>query len=144
MNFNGLYKKDNFIYETFGKANINKQVYKINDFTYHPYTDETPEMIDEEIKKTNKGWSFTLFEKDHGQREGDYYMLNKIKIGTPIERCEKEALLEENYTEQPNGIDLNRQSVLNSFNNYCYATMDFSEMDNAQIDRIYKRFCADV
>ena len=132
--FKGLYKANGTINKKTGAPHYNKKVYKLYESTYHPYENETAEEIKNELEKTNWGRTFTLYEDL--QNEGDYYLMNRIKIGDRIKKADEDKYIDKGYTKNPRGIELEDDAFYKSFNNDQYCTCDVIRLRPERISEI--------
>ena len=139
LSFQGLYQRFNPVNKTIGHANINKCTFMLNKFVYHPFENESAEFIKKQVKEHTFGRAFTLWEKDHGQQEGDYYSMNFVSEGNKISEENKNKYIAEGYSEELIGGVLDYDSFIETYNNECYGTMDVSDLDSADVIRIVQR-----
>ena len=136
-NFKGLYEYNGSTKKKTGAPHYNKKVYQLYDSTYHPYENESPEDIKKELERTNWGRTFTLYEDL--QNEGDYYFMNRIKIGDRIKKSDEEKLKAQGYSESPRGITLDNKEFLDTFNNDQYCTADVIKLSPERIEEISEK-----
>ncbi|MCQ2739938.1 MAG: hypothetical protein MJ237_06900 [bacterium] len=132
--FNGGYALKKSVSKETGVSYYNKVNYKLHEFVYHPFENETAEQIANAIKSNFRGRSFYLVEKEHGHRDGLYYQMNRVVLGSkikPSDNLEKLGL-----TEEPIAGILNDDAFYEVYNNNQYATMDVEDLDDKRVIEI--------
>lgn len=107
LNFCGLYKLRNIVQSDTDFEKYPKNNYKVYNVKYCPYSDDSPETINKDINKCAQGLSFDVFEKKSNKKVSSNYLMNNVCIGETIEKSDKEKLLSNGFTEDPQGIKIN-------------------------------------
>lgn len=139
VNFQGLWEAKNVLKKETGSFNKNKVMYKLYEFVYHPYENETKQAIAEEVNKHFWGRSFSLWDKFDGQHKADLYHMNFIKIGNSIKESEAEEYTAKGLRETFSGGVPENKEFYASYTNETYAPYDVSKMTREYVEEIASR-----
>lgn len=137
-NFNGVVEYKGLVQKVDGQTYKNKLVKKIYQFEYHPLKNENRKMIQEEISKIKKGFSFTLWEKDHGHQEGDYLLLNQVEMGKRLGKKKARKLTKEQKTTFELA-SASKDRIYDIYDNAAYGVMDLKQLPPERVEQILNK-----
>lgn len=113
--------------------------YKLYDLVYHPFKSETVEEIANAVKKFIKGRTYNMVDFKEGQNIGDYYQMNRVKVGKVIDEKDMPKYLEKGFTKEMHGGISSEEDFWKAMSNDSYDVMDYCELTPEYINKLAGR-----
>jgi hypothetical protein len=133
IRFTGLWEPVVKMSKESGTFNKDKVMFTLYNATYHPYTGESKETIQNAVNKHFTGRSFCLWDKFDGQNKAEMFQMNFVKVGDSIDKEEARKYIQNGYKEDFTEGVLDDNSFWEAYSNNTYEPYDVSKLSQESI-----------